>query len=228
MLTFTRKVLESWKHWGYEQLFIEGPQGMGKTTYAMLVAYEVYRDWKTALYWTVFDPRTIWHEFDRRIEMLEAGELESTDRIPLVIFDDAGIFFSKYLYQQGKEGQELAEAINSLFNMIRSICAAVIFTSPDMDVLKELRKKSWWVGEPRVLYTKEDPRRIMTLYKRRITFMGAYKTKSAIDNFRLDVIPQWVRTEYNKKRGRALKQVSSRLRNLLRISTPQGDMSIKQ
>jgi len=219
MLTFTKKVLDAWKHWGYEQLFIEGPQGLGKTTYSMLVAYEVYRDWKTVLYYTVFDIDSIEHEIDKRIELLEAGELETTDRIPVVIFDDAGLYFSKYMYVINPAK---AQYINALFNMARSIFATTIFTSPDMDILKELRKKSWWVGEPTLVTNKSDPRRVMKLYKRRITSKGAYISKSAYDQFKTNIIPDWVWKEYNKKRGKALRQIMSVLKELKekKVATP--------
>lgn len=222
MLTFTKKILESWKHWGYEQLFLEGPQGYGKTTYSMLVAYEVYRNWKTVLYYTVFDIDSIEHEIDRRIELLKAGELETTDRIPVVIFDDAGLHFSKYLYIINPAK---AQYINALFNMARSIFAATIFTSPDMDVLKELRKKSWWVGEPILVTNKSDPRRIMKLYRKRITVKGQYISKYAYDHFRTNVIPDWVRKEYNKKRGRALKKIMSVLKELKEKKALQQEYS---
>jgi len=40
-----RLISSAYKRYDFVSAFVIGPQGMGKTTYAMLVAYEVYGDW---------------------------------------------------------------------------------------------------------------------------------------------------------------------------------------
>jgi len=200
VLTFTRKVLSAYKRYGFESLFIIGPQGSGKTTYALLVLYEVYRDWGKVLEYTFFD-------LERALKHLDEA-LNSGERLPVILFDDAGIHLSKYLWYSS-EGRALVMWFNALYNLIRTICAAVIFTSPDLDTLVEVRKKSWWVGEPKIPHqTASDAyERHMVLYKKRVMASGqVIVSKRAIDVYRLDIIPNDVRKKYEEMRREALKK----------------------
>jgi len=206
-------VISAYRRYDFENLFIIGPQGMGKTTYAMLVLYEVYKDWDEVLHYLVFDPRDILPELK---EALHSGE-----RVKLVVFDDAGIHLSKYLWSIDRESQQIAMLINSLFNVIRTVCAGVIFTSPDMDVLKELRKKSWWVGEPKAPSGKSKPQRQMILFKKRILVTGEVRvSRKAIDEYDLRLIPHDVRKEYEEKRKEAMLPVIEKLEELLSSPHP--------
>ena len=81
MLTFSRRVLSAYRRHDFESLFIVGPQGMGKTTYALLVLREVYDDWDRALKHLTFDPREV-------LPVLKRA-LKEGFRIPLIVFDDA-------------------------------------------------------------------------------------------------------------------------------------------
>ena len=197
MLTLTKKIKFAMRHYGFESVFVIGPQGCGKTTYAMLVAYEIYRDWDKVLHYVVFDPLEIMDEIEQ--------SLEKNQRIPLIVFDDAGVHLSKYLFHTS-EGFKLAIAMNALFNLMRTVCAGVIFTSPDMDTLKEIRKKAWIVATPK--YTNDFYVRKAALYRKRIMPSGmVYVYKLGEDFFRLDSIPEWVRAEYEEKRMKATKPV---------------------
>jgi len=207
MLTLSRKIRSAIRRYDYESAFIMGPQGMGKTTYGMLVLYEIYRDWDLVLHYTVFDPKPV---------LLELKEsLLSGKRIPAIMFDDAGIHLSKYLPQM--EGNaELVMVINATFNLIRTVTGGVMFTSPDMDILKELRKKSWWVGEPTAPHGREHPKRRMVLYRKRIMASGQTRIyRTAEDEYWLNIIPADVRKEYEEKRREALLPVIDRLIKLL-------------
>jgi len=201
------------KRYDFESLFIIGPQGMGKTTYAMLVAYEVYKDWDKVLEFLAFDPREVLPKFR---EALRAGK-----RIPLVIFDDAGIHLSKYLWSIDRESQQIAMLMNAFYNVIRTVCAAVIFTSPDMDVLKELRKKSWWVGEPKAPSGRNKPQRIMILYRKRIMVTGEVRvSRKAEDEYDLRLIPRDIRKLYEEKRKAAMEPIIEKLEQLLAAPHP--------
>lgn len=218
MLVMSRRILGAFRRGGYECLFVQGPQGIGKTTYAMLILYEIYRDWDLVLHYTVFDPRDVLGELEY---CLARGK-----RIPAVLFDDAGIHLSKYLYSVDPE---LAATINALFNMARTVVAGVIMTSPDMDVLKELRKKSWWVGEPIALHGRDRPERAVKLYYKRILVSGKVCHKPvALDRYRLDQVPPEVRREYDLKRRLALKPVIQRLREKLGAAAQPNPHAIEK
>jgi len=186
------------RHYGFESAFIIGPQGCGKTTYAMLVAYEIYKDWDKVLHYIVFDPLEIMDEIEQA--------LDTEKRIPLIVFDDAGVHLSKYLFHTS-EGFKLAIAMNALFNLMRTVCASVIFTSPDMDTLKEIRKKAWIVIEPKRIPEHPLARKAI-IYRKRILASGHVCIhRLGEDYYRLDSIPCWVRAEYEEKRRKATKPV---------------------
>ena len=192
---------EVWKNYliyGYSQLFVIGPQGMGKTRFAMLCAYEIYGDWDYVLQHLFFDPYPAFREM-RKVR-------HTGQRIPLIIFDDAGLHFSKYLIATGREGYYKAMLINYLFNVIRSMVSGVILTSPDDDILKELRKKSWLRGQPWTVRGLFDPVREMHYYRIRLDILGRQRPKKLmdIDRYHLNSIPQDVAEEYEEKRWEAI------------------------
>ena len=213
---FSKKVISAYERYDFESLFIIGPQGMGKTTYAMLVLYEIYRDWDLVLHYLVFDPREILPELK--------SALVTGKRLRLVVFDDAGIHLSKYLWVIDKESQQVAMLINGLFNIIRTVVSGVVFTSPDMDVLKELRKKSWWIGEPKAPSGKSKPYRQMVLFRKRIMVTGQVRvSRKAIDEYDLRLIPADVRREYEEKRKNAMLPVIEKLQEIMGSPhPPQG------
>ncbi|RUM47494.1 MAG: hypothetical protein DSY37_02245 [Hyperthermus sp.] len=154
-LILARLISSAYKRYDFLSAFVVGPQGMGKTTYAMLVAYEVYGDWDRVLDSLYFDPREALPRFR---EALASGK-----RIPVVIFDDAGMHLSKYLISSSREGFHLTRLLNALINLARTLTAGVIYTSPDMDILKELRKKAWVVVEPLAPHGRSKPQRVARL-----------------------------------------------------------------
>lgn len=203
-LILARMIKSAYRRYDFVSAFVIGPQGMGKTTYAMLVAYEVYRDWDLVLENLHFDPREALPRFK---EALESGE-----RIPLVIFDDAGMHLSKYMLSESREGFRLAMRLNALINLARTLTAGIIYTSPDMDILKELRKKAWIVAEPTAPHGIGKPERLAKLYRKRIAPSGrVYIHKLGYDAYRLDAIPQDVRKEYEEKRRAAMEPLLSEL-----------------
>ncbi len=164
----------------------------------MLVAYEVYQDWDKVLENLHFDPREALPKFK---EALATGR-----RIPLVIFDDAGMHLSKYLISSSREGFHLTRLINSLINLARTLVAGIIYTSPDMDILKELRKKAWIVAEPIAPHGRSKPYRVARLYKKRIMASGKVAIQRlGMDEYRVDAIPADVRRQYEEKRRAAME-----------------------
>ncbi len=203
-LILTRLIESAYRRYDFVSAFVIGPQGSGKTTYAMLVAYELYKDWDRVLQHLHFDPREALPQFK---EALQSGR-----RIPLIIFDDAGMHLSKYLLSSSKEGFELARLLNSLINLARTLVAGIIYTSPDMDILKELRKKAWIVAEPTAPHGLSKPERVAKLYRKRIAPSGkVYVHKLGYDAYRLDAVPLDVRKEYEEKRRAAMQPLLEEL-----------------
>ena len=259
MSNLSYAALRAWHayfHVGYAQFFIRGPQGSGKTTYAMISMYQLYRRlgfdkeeaWRIVVEMTVFKPAPALDlmEFMLELQELHASKGEKAAfeeavrheqgwwitklarlatrrkpelkyrvwRVPVILFDDAGLYFSKYLTSLGSEGYWTAMRVNALINLIRTMASCTIFTSPDLDVLKELRKKSWIVSEPFIPHGENKPHRIMRHYKKRLLPSGQIVTKRVKreDVYRVDVLPDWVYDEYERKRREALRWLLSLMR----------------
>ncbi len=213
MFVLTRIIKSAIKRYDFISAFVIGPQGVGKTTYALLTLHEIYGDWDEVLANVHFDPREALPKFK---EVLRSGR-----RIPAILFDDAGLHLSKYLLSSNREGFHLVRLINGLVNLMRTLVAGVIYTSPDMDILKELRKKAWIVAEPTAPHGYAVPERVAKLYRKRIAPSGkVFIHKLGYDAYDLRAIPNDVRTEYEEKRRLAMEPLLEELENLWTPTPP--------
>ena len=88
-------VSSAYGRYDFLSAFVMGLQDMGKMTYAMLVAYEVYGAGTRCSGNLYFNPR---EALPRLKKALRTGE-----RIPLVVFGDVGMHLSKYLVSSNYE-----------------------------------------------------------------------------------------------------------------------------
>ncbi len=138
MFILTQKILKAYEENGLVIAEIFGKQGVGKTTYAIKTLREVYKElgyedpWGEALSHTFFDIK------DALPFLRESAE--SGKRIPALLFDDAGTWLIKYSWYQ----KDMKSFIK-LFNLIRSLTAGILFTTPHPDdILKNVRDKTWY------------------------------------------------------------------------------------
>jgi len=120
---------------GYEQIAIIGDYGSGKSTLASWLLYAVfsalgYEDpWKQAYVHTVFTVE----EFD---ELKEIYRNQGT-RAPIVLWDDAGLYLSKYRY-----GEDQIKSLTDYMQAIREDVAVFLFTMNETeDIVKRIRTK---------------------------------------------------------------------------------------
>jgi len=182
---------------GMCSVLVYGQKGIGKTTVAMLLAYEIYNDWDEVLDHLIFAPE----EFS---ELLEQHDEE--ERIPCLIFDDAGTWLNKYRYRS----HEIV-AFCRLYDLMRSLVAVVIFTTPhphnilkyireDVDVFIKVREYEGSLRECdiyRRFYTHPIPK---TGEVRKGTLV---MEKMLID---LNDLPRKVYDKYLTKRRKAIKK----------------------
>ncbi len=127
----SRLIEEAHRSEGFVSAFVYGPQGVGKTSYCLHVAADVYGSWDLALKHLYFDPTDAIGAMLDKIEALERGETE--ERIKVMIMDDAGVWLSKSTWWEESK-QEFGE----LFDLIRSACSCVIFNSPGDNIVKRV------------------------------------------------------------------------------------------
>ncbi len=138
MFWLTERILKAYRTNGFISVEIFGPQGVGKTTYSIKVAREVFKQlgykdpWETALDHLYFDIKD-------SLELLVEAYVRN-QRVPIIIFDDAGIWLEKYSWQK-----EELRYFARLYKLIRTLCTAVVFTTPsEADIMKNIREKAWY------------------------------------------------------------------------------------
>ncbi len=124
-LWLTQQILKEYKRDGFISALVFGKQGNGKTTYALITAKEVYeklgyeKPWETAL-------DRLYFELPESIPLLRQA-FHERKKIPVIIFDDASIWFSKYYWYT-----DVQRAFFKIYALIRTLVTAVIFTTPSL------------------------------------------------------------------------------------------------
>ena len=129
-LTLSALIKRAYRTNGYVSAGVIGEMGIGKTSYALHVASEIY-GWDKALQYLFFKPQ------DAVRVMRKA--LDSGKRIPLLIMDDAGFWLSKLTWWE-----EHKVVFMDFYNLIRTVCASIIFTCPGDELPKVMRKKMYF------------------------------------------------------------------------------------
>lgn len=114
--------------------WIISPVGAGKTSYALNTGAGVVAsstptkdDWNTALAATYLSVEEIFNCMGKAIEQRQ--------RIPFLILDDAGFWLHKLTWWKAEK-----VAFMSFFQFVRTVCSAIIFTSPVDELPKPMRK----------------------------------------------------------------------------------------
>ena len=111
--------------------YVYGEFGHGKTSYALWTAYEVLGDWGEVLKYLFFEP-------EEAVEAMGKA-VESGERLPIIIMDDAGLWLDRLTWwEEGKV------AFMEFFNLIRSVAAGIIFTTPSEELPKQIIRKCFF------------------------------------------------------------------------------------
>lgn len=107
-------------HDEFKPVIVYGQMRIGKSSYALKVAREVYGDWETVKKYVVYTPQ----------EFLDKC-LNTTFKKPLLIWDDAGLWLFAYDYIR----DPLLPAIIKYLNVAGTQWATIIFTTPTTQML---------------------------------------------------------------------------------------------
>jgi hypothetical protein len=122
-------VKQAWKNNSVVVAYVYGNFGAGKTSYALWTAYEVLGDWDKVLRHLFFDPG--------EAAAIMRRAIENRRRLPIVIMDDAGLWLDKMTWWESEK-----IAFMKFFNLIRSVTAGIIFTTPTEELPKQILRKS--------------------------------------------------------------------------------------
>ena len=227
MLEMSKKILKEYEREGFVSMIIYGAQSSGKTSYALHIGKEVYGSWEEALNHLFFSPLDALNLLD---ETLEKGE-----RVKLIIMDDAGMWLSKYeWWDEGKI------RFSEFYEIVRSVCTCILFTSTNLELLKSLIGKIWYRAKVQqnipdnILKKVKIPSSQLKLYNlSKIYRLEELPSgKKIVKYYGFDIYPRyypdWVKKEYEKIRFRAVKDRLERTRdafeaveNARRLPTPK-------
>lgn len=108
---------------------IYGGQRIGKSTYALKVMYDVYRDWNIVLD----------HVFFRIEDIIKClrDAIRNDKLVPIILLDDCGVHCNKQLYFTNKD---LTMYLGALMDTIGTSCKGLLMTVPNPEsVLKSIR-----------------------------------------------------------------------------------------
>jgi len=108
--------------------YVYGNMGYGKTSYALWTAYEVLGSWDNVLNYVFFN-------LEEAIEVMWK-HIEKEKRLPIAIFDDAGFWLNRLTWWREEKIRFM-----ELFNLVRTISAGVIFTTPSEEIPRQLINK---------------------------------------------------------------------------------------
>lgn len=209
MLTLASLIKTAYKNNGIITAYIYGEFGYGKTSYALWVAYDVYGDWSKALANLHFSPRGLLSGI--------RSVISDNKRIPLIIMDDAGLWLDRLTWWEKDKVNFM-----KLFNLVRSITAGIIFTTPSEELPRQIINKCFL----RVWVSIASPEEVPLEHLRGIrALIGKYRLGNSISvarGYSLKTLPSFFRfvkkqfidyypthypvyKEYERKRREAIK-----------------------
>jgi hypothetical protein len=132
------RIVQAYNRGSFIAAIIYGRQGAGKSVYAIKVAYDALR--RLGFLKPHHSTREVYKHymiFSAYQLLHRARQADAHNRIPLLIWDDAGVHGGSYLFFTDPH---LAKAIADTFRVIRTRVSAMLFTTPSpRDLLKPLR-----------------------------------------------------------------------------------------
>jgi hypothetical protein len=212
-LILSQLIERAWRRDGVVTAYVYGDFGSGKTSYALWVAYEVLGSWDQALKHLFFSPR------EAALAMRRA--LEKGRRLKIIIMDDAGLWLDRTTWWE-----EDKILFGQFFNLIRSVAAGVIFTTPAQELPRSILRRCLFrvsvrpTGAEEIL-SKGGPGLLESL-RARCGEHGLEEVYSVATGYQLRMLPTFlefakkeyydffplhypVYREYSAKRRRALK-----------------------
>lgn len=130
-----KRLVDEYLDYGFQGVVVYGRQGSGKSTYTFKVAFSIYR----ALgYKVAYEDIVKRYTFFMVMELIRLLRRASwRNRYPALVWDDAGVEGSSYLYHINKTA---AKAVSDIIKTIRTRTGAILMSTPSpSDLLRPLR-----------------------------------------------------------------------------------------
>ena len=216
MLWLAEKIVDAYNEYGFISAVIFGKQGSGKTTYAMKamrdVFYKLYNLNTKDEAWE-YVKKYYFFELPEALELIY-NAFENNERIPVLLFDDAGIWLSKYQWYE-----KYMIVFYKFYALARTRVSAILFTSPSPDDIALFLREKGWIQIRIKWSNKKDRIAQADLYKKvfdrdskgNITTRADY---TALDQFKVQ-LPDGFLNEYLEKRRETERKLLEELKELL-------------
>lgn len=165
-MEIAQRIVYAFKTKGFMSAYGLGPQGIGKSRFALHMLYSVYKDWDMVKQTFFFEPNP--ESFKQKLQALN----ERHGRVPCIALDDMGTWFIKYEWNSKTNVQ-----LYKTFNLIRNRVSGVIATALDQgDVVKYFRGKFMYEIFFTPLYDTKNPD--LPLAERWVTATGYKQVRS--------------------------------------------------
>ncbi len=166
---------------------IFGKKGCGKSVYALITAYQVYRDWDLVFDHLIFNP------LDALKKMKDA--LESNERIKVLVFDDAGLWLGRLEWWENHKVK-----FSEFYNVIRDVCAGVIYTSPADDICGRIVKH---IGLRLMAEELDEEFSKIRVYKVKVSPLFQQYVKTLKEEIYRKILPDDIYERYRKMKRKA-------------------------
>lgn len=211
------QIKESYDNEGFTSAIIFGRQGSGKTVFAFKCTVDAIR----AIYnvdvtqaWNIVK-RLMFFELPDTIPLI-MNAIKQNVRLPVIIFDDAGTWLSKYRWQK-----QYMKAFFDLYSVIRTRVSAILFTTPSPDdIAKFLREKSWFYVHVGIHDKKKKSSKVSTYetrYEQDSRGIFYQKYVKVEDKYFVHLMPNDVYEEYKMQRRLLEEKITSNLSNELNV-----------
>jgi hypothetical protein len=183
---------------------ISGERRLGKSMLALMYLKDMYGTWEEAfahMFYTMED--FINYQVNTRLRGI---------REPLVVVDDAGVFFSKNMWSIDREGVIL---MSNSFETVGTVVKSVIFTLPNSDNLIKSIRESESIVDIKVRQGRGKFNRTGTGYlHRKMPAGNIITTKEFVENYDVRV-PDEVYNRYFKLRDSYSEDTLNKMQDYL-------------
>lgn len=183
---------------------IYGKQRLGKSMYALKVGYDIYEDWDKVLENTIFTMKDVVKTIGNAVK--------SDSVIPYLIWDDSGVYGSKYTFFTNKKTTLL---LQGLFDVVGTAVKGFVMTTPNSgNLLKSIREYQFY----RIKIIKANSRqdRIAKGYSTDQWPSGTLRMHNDFEDHYNNIIPDDVYQRYIKTRKDYLRDSLKNLDDVLR------------
>lgn len=114
----------------FNSMIVSGSRGVGKSVYALKLAYSILKDWELVF-------RNLYYDAQRLY-----WDLKARGRLKLIVIDDAGVGFSNLWYHTNRDYYRLMSSVGQI---LRTEICNLVMTAPNPQmIVKPFREMNDW------------------------------------------------------------------------------------